>query len=121
MYTAKTISGFYDYEHLHDLAFRADELTDSAPGVYITLNPVDPEMLSHRCNRTEQNPKSATKDSDILRLVRLFVDIDPTRYSKTDGRKLEGNISATNAEKDRATTRPAKFSTTWDRPAGRDP
>ena len=101
-YTAKTISGYYDYEHLYDLALKADELTKDAPGIYYVLNPIDPEMLSHRCNRTEQNPKSATKDTDILRLVHLFVDIDPTRYSKTDGRKLEGNISATNAEKDRA-------------------
>ena len=120
-YTAKTISGYYDCEHLYDLALKADELTKDAPGVYYTLNPIDPEMLSHRCNRTEQNPKSATKDSDILRLVRLFVDIDPTRYSKTDGRKLEGNISATNAEKDRAYNTAGKIlddlgSAGWPRP-----
>ena len=120
-YTAKTISGYYDHEHLYDLALKADELTEDAPGVYYTLNPIDPEMLSHRCNRTEQNPKSATKDGDILRLVRLFVDIDPTRYSKTDGRKLEGNISATNAEKDRAYNTASKIlddlgSAGWPRP-----
>ena len=65
-YTAKTISGYYDYEHLYDLALKADELTDHTPGVYYTINPLDPEMLSHRCNRTEQKPKSTAKDEDVL-------------------------------------------------------
>ena len=100
-YKAKTISGYYDYDRLYDLAQKADELTENAPGVYYVLNPIDPELLSHRCNRTEQNPRSATKDTDILRLVRLFVDIDPRRRSKSDGREIEG-ISATNAEKGHA-------------------
>jgi hypothetical protein len=120
-YKAKTVSGYYDYEHLYDLAVRADELTDNAPGVYFTLNPVDPELLSHRCNRTANNPRSATKDTDILRLTRLLVDVDPRRYSKSDGRKLEGNISATNAEKDRAYDTAGKIlddlgSAGWPRP-----
>src|SRR6266511_3042673 len=100
-YTAKTISGYYDHEHLYDLALKADELTEYTQGVYCTINPLDPEMLSHRYNRTAQNPKSTAKDEDVLRLARLFVDIDPVRRSKSDGRKLI-DISATNAEKERA-------------------
>ena len=41
-----TVSGFYDSDHLLDMAIEAVNLTEAAPGVYFTLNPLDPELLA---------------------------------------------------------------------------
>ena len=97
-----TVSGFYDSDHLLDMAIEAVNLTEAAPGVYFTLNPLDPELLALRTNRAEKRPRRTAKDADVIRRTRLLIDIDPTRFSKTTGKPLTGDISATNEEKARA-------------------
>jgi putative DNA primase/helicase len=95
-------AGYFDDEHLLDLAIAADTLTGQAAGVYFTLNPVEPELLAHYKNRVEKRPKKTTRDGDIVRRTRLLVDLDPKRYSGSTGRELTGDLSATDEEKARA-------------------
>lgn len=59
-----------------------------APGVYVTLNPVNPALLARSKNRGRDKPEAATGNSDILCRRWMFVDIDPTRpagISATEG------------------------------------
>src|SRR5262245_21566567 len=48
-----TLVGFYDSEHLEELATEAVELTECAEGVYVTLNPLRQEILKRSPNRVQ--------------------------------------------------------------------
>lgn len=52
---------------------------EDAEGVYMSLNPVIPALLSRAANRLERNAKTLTGDADILRYRNLLIDIDPVR------------------------------------------
>src|SRR5439155_15285596 len=63
---------------------------DGRAQVYVTLNPVDPEMPArggHPLNRISPKWKPLAQASDILRRLRLLLDFDPTRRGK-DGEQL---------------------------------
>ena len=60
-----------------------------ATGIYITQNPVDPDLLARANNRLQRKPKHTTTDADIIRLAHLTLDFDPVRKS---------GISSTDAE-----------------------
>ena len=66
-----------------------------APAVYVTLNPVDPELRARADNRLVTGIAATTSDDYIPRRRNLLIDIDPTRASE---------ISATDAERDVALT-----------------
>jgi hypothetical protein len=84
-------SGFFDHEHLCEMARAALELTRHAKGVYFTLNPLNPDLLARRCNRVDwANEGELAKDKDVLRRRWLLVDADPVRDTL---------VSATDAEK----------------------
>jgi hypothetical protein len=73
-------SGFFDGAHLVAMAKAALELTDVARGVYYSLNPLRPDLLARRCNRTDwANEGELAKDKDVLRRRWLLVDADPVR------------------------------------------
>lgn len=57
-------------------------------GIYITLNPCNPALLSRSKNRLKAGA-DRTQDKDILRIRKLLVDVDPKRPA---------GISSTNAE-----------------------
>ena len=59
------------------------------PGVYVTLNPVNPALLARAKNRIQTHAKVTTSDTDILRRVWLLIDCDPVRPA---------DISSTEAE-----------------------
>jgi hypothetical protein len=46
-------AGFYDHDHLQDMAAAALKLESIAKGVYFTLNPLKPAILSRRRNRVD--------------------------------------------------------------------
>ncbi len=76
------VSGYYDSSEA--LARDAAHLDDKeARGVYVTLNPADPRLLSRRANRCEpiRDRDATTTDRDIVRRSWLFVDLDPVRPS----------------------------------------
>jgi hypothetical protein len=86
-----TEAGFFDHGHLDEMARAALELTRHARGVYFTLNPLKPDVLSRCALRTDwAEENSLAKDGDVLRRRWVLVDCDPVRDSQ---------VSATDAEK----------------------
>ena len=85
-------SGYFtDFEMLADRARVLDAFHD-VTGVYVTLNAVDPALLSRRANRVKHRlsrSDATTADADICRRRWLPVDLDPVRPS---------GVSATDAE-----------------------
>lgn len=85
-----TVSGYFDDS---DAAAQAlESLTgDDADAVFITLNPVNPELLARSVNRLKTKVKATTSDADIVRRQFLLVDCDPVRpagLSATDDEML---------------------------------
>ncbi|MDR9815182.1 MAG: hypothetical protein RJR34_00045 [Candidatus Methanoculleus thermohydrogenotrophicum] len=88
----RTASGYFDADHLEQAA-KAIEALDAAgtySGIYVTLNPVNPALLSRRSNRIETRlglKEATTADADIIRRRWFPVDIDvkrPSGISSTD-------------------------------------
>lgn len=81
-----TYAGWFDGEHLRDLARHALALTRQAAGVFFIPNPVAPSLLD-RCRNTTTNvvrrngkiTPELTHDRDILERRYLIVDLDPYR------------------------------------------
>tara|TARA_R110002167_G_scaffold15121_2_gene60771 strand:+ start:1546 stop:4023 length:2478 start_codon:yes stop_codon:yes gene_type:complete len=79
---------FTDHEKL---VTAAAELSKNSSGVYITVNPIDPDLLARAANRTRSADRGdATKDTDVIEQRWLLIDIDPKRPTK---------VSATDKEK----------------------
>jgi hypothetical protein len=95
-YRGRTVSGYYDWKHLGNLAQDAMTFTYHAEGCYVTINPVKPALQARARNLTARNPKHTTTDEDILRRIGLVFDTDPDR---------QAGISATYAEKEAARER----------------
>ena len=85
------VSGYYNSpEELVDIV---KDVSGQAPGVYMTINPVNPsrpKALGLRPNTISVKAKSTSRGSDILRRRWLLVDIDPKRPA---------GVCATGAEK----------------------
>lgn len=56
----------------------ACQLSGRAEGVYVTLNPVNPELLARRINRIGP-AKVTTSDNDVLERRWWVIDVDPKR------------------------------------------
>ncbi|HRT12748.1 MAG TPA: DUF5906 domain-containing protein [Methanoculleus sp.] len=88
----RTASGYFDADHLEQAAkaIEALDATGSYHGIYVTLNPVNPALLSRRSNRIETRlglKEATTADADIIRRRWFPVDIDvkrPSGISSTD-------------------------------------
>jgi hypothetical protein len=82
-----TRSGYFDApEKLAQAAYELDR-QELAPGIYMTVNPVKPELLARAANRVETNAQHTTSDAEIDRRLILPVDIDvqgPSGISSTD-------------------------------------
>jgi hypothetical protein len=95
-----TVAGWFDFDHLDTLARSAMEWTVKAEGCYVTINPVNPDLLARAANRVVKRPKHTTADSDIVSRVGLVFDADPVRPA---------GISATDKEKTLARERIQKL------------
>ena len=96
-----TISGYFDdFTKLSDIAA---DLSGKVPGVYATLNPVNPDLLARANNRIENYAKRSSGDADIVNRCWLPIDFDPVRPA---------DISSTDVEKALALER-AKECRTW--------
>jgi hypothetical protein len=95
-YPAFTVSGYYDFDHLSDMAKVCLHWTRLAEGCYFTLNPVLPDLLARAANRVVKRPKHTTTDAEILHRRHLVFDADPVRPA---------GVSATKEEKDLARSR----------------
>ena len=73
-----THSGYFD--NAEDLATEALRLDQKGTkGLYITPNPVQPDLLARAKNRTVRSPKSTTTNDEILHRRWLPLDFDPER------------------------------------------
>ncbi|WP_245926540.1 hypothetical protein [Methanospirillum lacunae] len=85
-------SGFFDnYDRLESAVTLLENRGEYA-GAYVTLNPVNPDLLARRANRIEtrlgRDEKSAG-DSDIISRRWLPIDIDPVRPSGVSSSREE--------------------------------
>ncbi|MFT8391466.1 MAG: hypothetical protein ABF586_10360 [Sporolactobacillus sp.] len=74
-----TVSGYFD--RLDNLAENALKFEHGAPGVYITLNPVNKALLARAENHTALRMPHLTSDNDIESRRWLPLDFDPVRPS----------------------------------------
>jgi hypothetical protein len=90
----ETVNGFFDPEHR--LEFCQAALADYGPSAkaYVTLQEIDDACLNRHVNRASPiGKRKATGNSDVVRLCRFFLDVDPKRRVKdvpaTDAQKAE--------------------------------
>jgi hypothetical protein len=97
-----TASGYFDDPEA--LAIAVDPLDAAGTaGIYVTLNEVNPALLSRRANRVKMRlskKDATTADSDIIRRRWFPVDIDPVRPS---------GVSSTDEEHQAALVRAAEI------------
>ena len=79
----RTDAGYFDSAHWPDLADHAARLSVAGAAVYVTLNPVDPQLLSRYCNRIEAWAAATTTDKQTVRRRWLLIDLDPARPAHT--------------------------------------
>ena len=72
-----TISGYFDDPD--KLAGGAVELSGKVPAVYLTLNPLNPDLIARSKNHITYYVKNTTSDRDILRRFWLPIDMDAER------------------------------------------
>ena len=85
----RTDAGYFDAGHWSQLAEQAVRLSASGAAVYITLNPVDPQLLSRYSNRIEAYASVTTNDKQVVCRRWLLIDIDPTRPSGTSATDVQ--------------------------------
>ncbi|MEW4569731.1 AAA family ATPase [Tautonia sp. JC769] len=90
-YPAFTVAGCFDSDHLDPLAKIALAWTPKAEGVYVTINPLVPDMLALASNRVKRKPKTTAADENVVRRVGIAFDADP--------RRSPSGISSTDEEK----------------------
>src|SRR5689334_22893740 len=76
---AGTVSGYFDGMNRSSLVQAIEYCSGRAAGVYVTLNPVRPDLVARADNRAIQYAKSTTKDDEIVRRVWMLIDFDPKR------------------------------------------
>lgn len=84
-----TVAGYYTYDAIAQAAadIAALDARGVAPGIYVTLNPVNSALLGRSINQLKPKMAATTADADILRRRWLFIDCDPVRppgISSTD-------------------------------------
>src|SRR5262249_46456436 len=62
--TRGTAAGWFDDPE--KMARRALQFSGHSKGVYVTLNPVKPELLGRATNRIKQGQKPTTEDGDVV-------------------------------------------------------
>jgi P4 family phage/plasmid primase-like protien len=89
---AHTRAGFFDHQHLKAAATHAWQMEKFAPAVYVTLNPVDLDLLARCANTTKKAPRGGfcAEDSNVIRRFWILIDADPKRLA---------GVSTTDAEK----------------------
>ena len=86
-----TISGYFD--DFEKMAQVAAKLSGNAPAVYLTINPVNPDLFARASNCVVNFAKTTMPDTEIVQGLWLPIDFDPKRPT---------GISSTNAEHDAA-------------------
>jgi hypothetical protein len=91
-----TWSGCFDNAGAALKAIERLNLNGRAPGIYITMNPVDRALLARAANRLQERAATTTSDRDIIEIRWILIDCDAVRPA---------GISATDREHEAALTR----------------
>ncbi|OPX94253.1 MAG: hypothetical protein A4E53_00097 [Pelotomaculum sp. PtaB.Bin104] len=89
-----TKSGYFD--NLNAAVKWTTFLNGNVPFVYVTINPVNPDLLARAANRIKDYSKYTTGDNDIVRRRFFLIDLDAERPA---------GISSTNEEHEAALTK----------------
>jgi len=78
-----TISGYYNElaTAASDVASISNDLRAAAPAVFVTLNPVLPDLLARAANQANAFAEVTTQDTEIVHRIWLLIDCDPVRPS----------------------------------------
>ena len=79
----RTDAGYFDADHWPQLVAHAERLNSQGAAVYVTLNPVNPQLLGRYNNRVQDYADATATDNDIVMRRWLLVDIDPKRPKNT--------------------------------------
>jgi len=79
----RTDAGYFDADHWPQLVTHAERLNNQGAAVYVTLNPVNPQLLGRYNNRMQDYADATATDNDIISRRWLLVDIDPRRPKNT--------------------------------------
>lgn len=95
-----TVCGYFTRDAIELAAAAIAELDDAgaAPGIYVTLNPVRPELLARSANRLQFRAVQTTADADVPMRRWMLVDVDPVRPSGVSATDAELTMSAERAE-----------------------
>ena len=96
-----THSGYFSDPAALVRAVEPLDADNSVHGIYVTLNEVNPALLSRRANRIKMRlgkKDSTTSDADILRRRWLPIDIDPLRPSGVSSTDEEHGLALAKAE-----------------------
>jgi len=96
-----THSGYFSDPAALVRAVEPLDADSSVHGIYVTLNEVNPALLSRRANRIKMRlgkKDSTTSDADILRRRWLPVDIDPLRPSGVSSTDEEHGLAQAKAD-----------------------
>jgi len=96
-----THSGYFSDHATLIKAVEPLDTDSSVHGIYVTLNEVNPALLSRRANRIKMRlgkKDSTTSDADILRRCWLPIDIDPLRPSGVSSTEEEHGLALAKAE-----------------------
>ena len=96
-----THSGYFSDPAALIRAVEPLDADNSVHGIYVTLNEVNPALLSRRANRIKMRlgkKDSTTSDADILRRCWLPIDIDPLRPSGVSSTDEEHDLALTKAD-----------------------
>lgn len=94
----RTDSGYFDGDHWKELAAHGARLASEGAAVYVTINPVNPQLLGRSANRVTEWASTTTTDTDVLRRRWLLIDIDPERPAGTSATNVQLNLAKERAK-----------------------
>jgi putative DNA primase/helicase len=77
------VAGYFDPEHRAALVEHAFDLNKAGALCYVTMNPIDPQLLGRYMNRIENRKVKTAQDKDVIRRRWLLLDFDPKRPNET--------------------------------------
>ena len=76
-------AGYFDGENRGALVEAACTLNRDGAAVYVTLNRINPQLLSRYANRVQRDAPATTADANVTRRRWLLIDLDPVRPKDT--------------------------------------
>ena len=91
-------SGYFDFDHIESVPLALNRLM-SYRGVYVTVNPVNPDLLARAVNRIRPAGKNpTTTDADIVCRRWLLIDCDAERPSGVSSSNKEHEAALAKAD-----------------------